>query len=246
MNPQEIRPYVGAGALWRQIQAGGPDASAPWCGWPSGRTVSCGPADGGIARDLSMPKDARKDTTVRFADGATGFKVISIQQMGSKLGFGMALYANHQREYLVRHGLTMEQRRAVALAIFMEVSLGFERMQGRFPYGLVSGDSSFSQEDLVSNVIGFYIAVGAVTKAQVLQAAHPVPKAAALEMWDRDGPVGTHKNKQFVPMLSPNTSYSDTHACRDACLNQPGVPPAFLSNIVPAAKGGLFIDFPKP
>jgi hypothetical protein len=245
MNPREVQPNVGASALWRQIQSGGPDASAPWCGWPHGRS-SCGPGPGNVARGPDMPVAARKDTTIRFADGATGFKVVSAQQMGKRLGLGVSIRGNFQREYVVRHRLGELHKRAVALAIFMEVSLGFERMQGKFPFGMVSGDSSFSLEDLVSNVVGFYIAIGAATKAQMLNAAHPVSKNAALQIWDRDGSVGSRKNRDFVPQLSANTGSDDGRSCRDECFGQPRSFPAILSSITPATKGQLFIDFPRP
>ena len=245
MNPREVRANAGASALWRQIQSGGPDASAPWCGWPHGRQ-SCGPGPGNVQRGLNMPMAARKDTTVRFADGSTGFHVVSAQQMGKRLGLGVSVRGNFQREYLVRHGLGEFQKRSVALAIFMEVSLGFERMQGKFPFGMVSGDSSFSLEDLVSNLIGFYIAIGLVTKSQVLDSARPVSKSAALQIWDRDGSVGSRKNWEFTPQLSTNTSHDDGRSCRDECFGQPRSFPAFLSSITPATKGQLFIDFPRP
>lgn len=247
MNPKEVRPNAGAAAVWRQVQYGGPDATAAWCGWPHGSgNVGCGPGPGGQKRSLDMPIAGRKDTTVRFADGASGFKVVSQQQMGKKLGLGTSVRASFQREYVVRHRLGEVQKRSVALAIFMDVSVGFERMQGKFPYSLASGDSSFSQEDLVSNVIGFYIAIGAVTKAQVLAAARPLSKTAALQIWDRSGSVGSHKNREFTPQLAGDTGYDDGKSCRDECLGQPRSTPAFLSTIRPAAKGDLFIDFPRP
>lgn len=128
----------------------------------------------------------------------------------------------------------------------MEVSLGFERMQGSFPFGMITSDSSFSLEDLVSNLVGFYIAIGAVTKAQVLAAARPVSKTAALQIWDRDGSVGSRKNREFVPQLSTDTSYDSGRSCNDACIGQPRSFPAFLSSVQPATKGQLFINFPRP
>jgi hypothetical protein len=126
------------------------------------------------------------------------------------------------------------------------VSLGFERMQGKFPFGMVSGDSSFSLEDLVSNLVGFYIAIGLATKSQVLNSARPVSKSAALQIWDRDGSVGSRKNREFTPQLSTDTSHDDGRSCRDECFGQPRSLPAFLSSITPARKGQLFIDLPRP
>lgn len=245
MNPKEIRPNAGAAALWRQIKAGGPDASAPWCGGAFSNP-SCGPAAHGIQRGNDMSREARKDTVIRFPDNSTGFEVKSLQQMGKKLGFMGTVYANHERSYVVRHNLSEPQKQSVALAIFMEVSYGFERMQGKFPQGLFASDSSYSQEDLVSNLIGFYIAVGAITKTQALDAASPVSKNAALAIWDRDGSVGSNKNKSFTPSLSKNTGHNDSRACRDECVLQPRKTPEFFFSITPATKGSLFMNFPRP
>ena len=57
--------------------------------------------------------------------------------------------------YWVRSGLTTQQKREVAVAIFQEISKEFENMQGLAPW---SG-SSFEPADLPSNMLGLYIAM---------------------------------------------------------------------------------------
>ena len=89
------------------------------------------------------------------------------QGMGSR-----AFQVVHGRLYSIRKGLTLTRKKEVALRIFMEVSLGFEAMQGSWPYSWVT-DSGFSAEDLTSNLIGFYRAVEKYSWEQILQACRP-------------------------------------------------------------------------
>ena len=122
----------------------------------------------------------------------------------------------------------------------MEVSLEFEDYQDFFPKYLT--DSGFSQEDLVSNLIGFHIAVGSTTKAEVLAIAKPVSKETALAIWDRNGSVGSNKNKGFKPLYTPDTWAIKTTACSDECAGIVPRAPDFLEKIKPAKKGVLFVD----
>lgn len=122
----------------------------------------------------------------------------------------------------------------------MEVSLEFERHQEFFPKFIT--DSGFSQEDLVSNLIGFHIAVGTVTKAQVISMARPVSKETALTIWDRHGPVGKNKNRGFKPVFSPDTSIINDKSCSDGCSGIIPRAPYFLEKVKPAKKGVLFMN----
>lgn len=58
--------------------------------------------------------------------------------------------------YFIRKGLPLATQRSVALAIFKEVSMGFEDVQASLS---AFTDSGFSEEDLVSNLLGSYVAV---------------------------------------------------------------------------------------
>jgi hypothetical protein len=160
--------------------------------------------------------------------GSTGFKVTYTQDM-RKAGVS----AEETRSYFVKRGLGTAQKESVALAIFMEVSVGFETLQGSFPWSWVSSrsrESSFSEEDLVSDLIGFYVAVR--PKVNVLDLCKPVSVLASLVVWDTYGSVGSNKNHTFSPVF---------HKC-DECVGPNRFPPTF-QQIVPAPKGSLFRDW---
>ncbi|WP_437719051.1 hypothetical protein WMF45_23135 [Sorangium sp. So ce448] len=158
--------------------------------------------------------------------GASGFKVTYTQDMRWR-----GLTAAETRIYFVRRGLSPAQKESVALSIFMEVSYAFEEMQGSFPFSLTrANDSSFSEEDLVSDLIGFYVAVRPGIRP--LDLCRGVSRRASLAVWDTYGSVGSHKNRSFSPVF---------HPC-DECRGPSRFPPTF-QQIVPAAKGDLFRDW---
>ena len=156
--------------------------------------------------------------------GENGFKVTYTQDM-RKWG----VTAAETRSYFVKRGLTTAQKESAALTIFMEVSIGFENLQGSFPWSWVSSgskDSSFSEEDLVSNLIGFHVAVRSGIKP--LDLCRAVSKDASLEVWDKYGSVGSNKNHTFQPMF---------HPC-DECQGPKRFPPTF-EQIQPLPRGPL-------
>ncbi|MCS7026604.1 MAG: hypothetical protein NZV14_17545 [Bryobacteraceae bacterium] len=155
-----------------------------------------------------------------------GFQVIYTQDMG-KFGFTLGV----TRSYFVRRGLSIPERESIALAIFMEVSGAFEDLQGQFP-SIVPGlgrvaDSSYSQEDLISNLLGFYKAVRPGT--DYLQLCAPVSVEASKKVWDQYGSVGSIKNKNFFKPI--------THPCEE-CKGRSIFPPQ-LQVIQPAQKEPL-------
>ncbi|GKS89256.1 MULTISPECIES: hypothetical protein [unclassified Acidovorax] len=223
MHPESTRPHTGASALWKEINAGGPDVR---------HCLGIHP------QICTHPSKTDTFKAVTFPDKkTTGFKVVHRQDMhalGKKISSGV------KREYVVKHNLSPAEKKSVALAIFMEVSLEFEAHQEFFPNFIT--DSGFSQEDLVSNLIGFHIAIGTVTKAQALAMAKPVSKETALAIWDRNGSVGSNKNRGFKPMFSPDTSVINDKACINECGGVLPRIPEFLAQIKPAKKGTLFIN----
>ncbi|MES2886733.1 MAG: hypothetical protein V4739_01865, partial [Pseudomonadota bacterium] len=167
---------------------------------------------------------------------ANGFLLTYSQDMGKVVG-GKMIGVGKEKKFVVSHKLTPSEKIQVALAIFMEVSIGFETLQDSFPNFVTK--SGFSQEDLVSNLIGFYIACGVVTHAHVLAEAKPVSKEVALSIWDNEGPVGSNKNKTFMPLFSKAT----TKQCHIACDGLSPRPPSFMNAIKPERKGRLFWDY---
>jgi RHS repeat-associated protein len=73
---------------------------------------------------------------------------------------------NLTRNFRVDRNLDAEQQKQITLGIYKKLSEDFENFQGKGIYALVT-DSSFSEEDLVSNLIGFYRAVEGYSKEHI-------------------------------------------------------------------------------
>ena len=131
-------------------------------------------------------------------------------------------------EYKVRSGLPYVQKLQVALAIYIDVSLHFESTQNSaLSRSLTGTDSGFSEEDLVSNLVGFYRAVN--PNLDVDRLCRPVSIGASQKIWDKHGAVGSNKNRSFTPHL---------YAC-DECTDPPRFPHDFQT-IKPARRGEFF------
>ncbi len=105
----------------------------------------------------------------------------------------------------------------MALAIFKRVSVDFEAQQA---WTDTLGDSSFAQEDLPSNLLGFYRAARGYSRADLERICGVVDRAASLAEFDAR-PSFT-KNRSFTPVGA----------------TEPW--PAELSTIDSAAAAGLF------
>ncbi len=140
------------------------------------------------------------------------------------------------KTYLVKHGLSNAQKKRVALSIFMDVSKSFETLQARMSF---MTDSGFSQEDLVSNLIGFYIGIGEISRRRALEICHPVSKQAALSIWDREGAVGQNKNRTWQPQYPDSTVHATEQYCRDECLYVEKSFPKEFQTIKPIRQGIL-------
>jgi hypothetical protein len=69
--------------------------------------------------------------------------------------------------FWVKRHLTLQEKKSVAMAIYFSVSMDFETFQGQIPLSKTK-DSSFSGEDLMSNLIGFYRAVEHIQSVHAL------------------------------------------------------------------------------
>lgn len=228
-------PYVGADALWRQFPIFCGRKDAYFADFPSTNL----PRPKG---SIEIPERVRElslcDGKPRFPNGQTGFVVKYAQHMGiSKLKRTVV------GTYLVRHNLSEDQYKSIALAIFVGISMEFETVQqSEFPFSLIS-NSGFSQEDLVSNLIGFYVAVGEMTREEAIALCKPVSTETAHHVWDRDGPVGNNKNKKFEPILSKSTFMNSGMQCGDECMHEPKTFPREFQRICPAAYGKNYMRF---
>jgi hypothetical protein len=201
-------------------------------------TCNCGWLDTGHADSRSRRPHVGAESLWREVLGETGIASQKAGESGFKVTYTQDMRRWHvtadaTRSYFVKRGLTVAQKESVALSIFMDVSIAFETLQGSFPWSWVSSrsrDSSFSEEDLVSDLIGFYVAVR--PGIDVLRLCRPVSQAASLAVWDTYGSVGSNKNHTFSPRFHP------CDECRGA-----GRFPGEFQQIVPAPKGPLFRDW---
>jgi hypothetical protein len=186
------------------------------CGW-----VDLGHANPQGALELWLKVQAGNDS-------AGSHHELAYSQMMGKPWFKVGVI----HRYRVKSGLCESDLKTVALSIFMAVSLDFEGMQGNFVFRNLT-DSSFSAEDLVSNLIGFYRAVEA--DKDYITLCEPVSKQEALYVWDKFGEVGQNKNRTFGPYLYPT---SPTSRGGPMCVPLPD----FLSTITSASPGELFSE----
>lgn len=162
------------------------------CGW-----VDLGHANPGGASELwnQVSNESGKPSLSK-----PGYHTIAYKQMmGNKY-----VKVGRLKRFEIKKGLSDDKKKSVALAIFLNVSKDFESFQGNWLFKHFT-NSSFSAEDLVSNLIGFYRALE--PKKQILQMCEPVRKDIALEIWDTYGPVGENKNYTTVPYVIPTAGY---------------------------------------
>lgn len=119
--------------------------------------------------------------------GKTGFFRITYKQMmGNKY-----IKIGTQKKYDIKKGISEDNKKSVALAIFLDVSNTFESMQSEWPFKWVT-NSGYSAEDLISNLVGFYRAVN--PNYPYIQIFQPITKDLAFQIWDKYGAVGSNKN----------------------------------------------------
>lgn len=193
------------------------------CGW-----IDTGHADPKTVRPGIGPghlwNQVRNETGRQTVDPrADGFKVTYTQDAAV---LGGLFHPGVTQNYLLSPFLKLHEKESVAMAIFQEVSNLFEKKQG---LAFWSG-SDFSVEDLVSNLISFYLAVR--PGPDYLKLCQPVSSAESLKVLDRYPHAFASRNKNFMPI------YFESDAC--SC---PGPFPPELQRIKPAKKGTLFRDW---
>ena len=187
------------------------------------------------------------NTTQDTINGAPCFRIVYKQSMGRKVGANspFKVFALPDRSlfkvstvghYLVKKGLPVERKEEIALRIFLDISYNFEEMQDSFPFFLAT-NSGYSQEDLVSNVIGFYAAVRNLSDNMIEQhLCKVVSKQASLDIWDKhfkDGGIGELKSKDHTKPVF--------YSCPE-CQGDPRFPSIFTS-IKRAQYGSDFLKY---
>lgn len=170
--------------------------------------------DGAVSLKRQLDQQAsgnrRLDGLSVTLEGAPAFVVEYGQSMGSG-----SVRVSTVAHWIIRKGMTADQRKAAALGIFMSASHRFEGLQASFPFFLVT-NSGYSAEDLLSNVIGFYRAYNNVPEAQMRALCGEVSVEESARIWDEHLPngIGAVKNRTTNPMLFPTSegvsSSSDT------------------------------------
>lgn len=130
-----------------------------------------------------------------------GFKVIGyIYAVLYGIRFGKRI------EYFVEYGLSIEKKEEVALAIFQEVSIEFERLQAAG--GIIGkGDSSFEPADLISNLLSFYHVVKGYFDYWIFEVCERLTKEQSMKIYEQYPGTFTekkYKNKKFIPKYFPN------------------------------------------
>lgn len=197
--------YPSAKTGWRRLSYTRRCGFVDW-----GHALPDGPASLKRQLDQQASGNRKLDGLTVTLEGAPAFVVEYGQSMGSG-----ALRVSTVAHWIVRKGLTADQRKAAALGIYMTASHRFEGLQAAFPFFLVT-DSGYSAEDLLSNVIGFYRAYNNVPEAQMRTICGEVSVEEGVRIWDEHLPngIGALKNRTTNPMLFPTTegvtSPSDT------------------------------------
>jgi RHS repeat-associated protein len=161
--------------------------------------------------------------------GEKGFKVTYRQDASV---FGMKLGVT--KSYFVKSGLSIEKKEQVALAIFQEVSIEFEKFQA---LGVVigRGDSTFEPADLPSNMLGFYSAVRGISEEKIMDLINPLTPEESISVY-RQYP-GTFTDKKYK-----NYSFEPSFFKNKFSPSSPKIPKE-LQAIKPAEKGKLFRDW---
>lgn len=243
-TPTDSGGTIGVTGLWQQLKKDPP------------QNLTATAQRSGQSSRTSAPGSSLDSSALTLENG---FIVTNRQRSGvKKLGVwiysqGVTLY------YLVRRGMSPDERKSVALSIFMDVSLHFEKMQSEALSNMVSS-SGFSVEDLVSDLIGFYVGLGEISSAEVDQYCTRLTKEESLAIWDAAPQTGK-TNKTFNPVYSSNTRVVDTRnrsqriiaylteqaggatfesGFTDPCAAQPRAFPKALLTIKPVEQGRLF------
>lgn len=115
--------------------------------------------------------------------------------------------------WAVRKGLSQDEKQRIAYYIFRSTSLDFEDLQGTFPFSWMS-DSSYSLEDLPSNVVGFYAAYNGKSQDDMrkLCGETTVAESQAVYKANFSDGIGKVKNNTFDPKFYDCSACPKPHA----------------------------------
>lgn len=111
--------------------------------------------------------------------------------------------------WVIRRGLNHAAREQAALGIFLAASYEFEQLQSSAPFSWRIS-SGFSAEDLMSDLIGFYVAFRGFDMARTRAICGEVSVKESYRIWDTFTPhgIGLLKNYHTRPVLFPTRKVS--------------------------------------
>lgn len=184
------------------------------CGW-----IDWGHATGAMPTRLI---DAVRAASSSLASGPGGSGAVAAPAMESAPG-GVVLSGVTPIATLKRALTSEDEILSVALRIFMLQSLAFEQTQ---EWTNLIGASSFSEEDLPSNIIGFYRGARGFDRSRI---------ESLCDVWDAARTLARFQGHTF----GINTTF------RPPSLPAGGSWPADLDTIRPAEAGGALLDVPR-
>lgn len=97
------------------------------------------------------------------------------------------LYAVQSEKYLVTKIKDKVKLEKVFFEIFRSISTSFEKLQGQFPYNILSlrSSSSFREGDLMGNLISYYLTVNDITIKKFKSNIQHESKTAALKRYSK-------------------------------------------------------------
>ncbi|MCX6598067.1 MAG: DUF4157 domain-containing protein [Acidobacteria bacterium] len=185
------------------------------CGW-----IDWSHADPGMTMQLIQ---AVQDASDRMAaGGSTTPESVDAPQMTAHAPYVGILLSGVTPVAHIKRPLSKDEVLSVSLQLFMLQSLGFEALQA---WTDGAGHSSYSEEDLPSNMLAFYMGARGFTRARIERTC---------DVWDAARTLTEFQGHTFVR----------NHTFRPLSLPSGGSWPADLNTITPAVTNGPLMDSP--
>ncbi|MEW5787776.1 MAG: DUF4157 domain-containing protein [Pseudomonadota bacterium] len=161
------------------------------CGW-----IDWSHADPGLSLDIIARVRAASDALRAAAGGgAAASGELTTRSMTSRVPHLGTVLSSARVSVRLLRPLSDDEILAVALSLFKRISMAFETQQ---EWTDLVGESSFSQEDLPSNLIAFYMAALNYSRDDIGQFCDQVGVDEALVEYDLDHDF--ERNRHFTPM----------------------------------------------
>lgn len=142
------------------------------------------------------------------------------------------------RNYYVQYGLSLQKKEQVAMAIFQQVSVAFERFQF-LGYLKGRGDSALEPADLISDLLGLYSVVRPALNANaIMQLSKPLTSEQSLEILKQYPGTFTKFEYKTTEFLLKDGDFKPRYFPNRFCSNP--VFPVQFQSIQPAAFGSDF------